>query len=241
MWDKTPVFLTDIGFPHYVLYPTGELINTLDGIVRYPQKGNEYVLWSKDRLIRERINSKHLLSFEFDSPRRRYDDLSWSNLGYLGYSKYEVTCWGEVYSLKTFKYLVGNLSFDGYYRVLMKRDDGVFRTECISRLVAKTFIPNPENKPEVDHINGDKSNNSIYNLRWVYGWENVHFAMQNFQRVSKLTDQQIYEICERLERGERVIDIMHAMNLPKHLILGIKSGCHARISNQFNIPKNKHF
>lgn len=47
--------------------------------------------------------------------------------------------------------------------------DGVahYFRESIHRLVAKTFIPNPDNLPVVDHINGDRSNNTVGNLRWV--------------------------------------------------------------------------
>lgn len=234
------VWLSDIGYPHYILYRSGLLLNTITGNYRNPQRGNEYVLYSLDG-NRKRFNSKHLLSFEFESPRRHYGDLGWCNLTRLGYSNYEITENGEIYSLKTFKYLIGNLSFDGYYRVLMKRDDGIFTTMLISRLVAKMFIPNPENKPEVDHIDGDKSNNTIYNLRWVHGWENVQYARENGQRISVLTDQQVHDICKMLERRYSVTEIMHALEVPKHLVLDIKSGCHFRISQHYDIPRNKHF
>jgi hypothetical protein len=58
-----------------------------------------------------------------------------------------------------------------YHRVDLTKDD-VCKSYNIHRLIALTFIPNPENKPCVDHIDRDKHNNAVSNLRWVTYAEN---------------------------------------------------------------------
>ena len=56
----------------------------------------------------------------------------------------------------------------GYLKVALGRTN----QRLIHRLIAETFIPNPELKPEIDHINRDKKDNSVSNLRWVTRSEN---------------------------------------------------------------------
>ena len=52
----------------------------------------------------------------------------------------------------------------------------------VHRAVAEAFIPNPEHKPQVDHIDGDKTNNNVSNLRWVSNRENFDYSVQNGMR-----------------------------------------------------------
>ncbi len=65
---------------------------------------------------------------------------------------------------------------DGYMFVLLRRN-GKQKRCAIHRLVAKAFITNQYNKPEVNHIDAVKSNNRVDNLEWVTGKENIQHAM----------------------------------------------------------------
>lgn len=60
-----------------------------------------------------------------------------------------------------------------YYKVCLR----INNKNCdwlVHRLVATLFIPNPDNLPQVDHIDGDKTNNAASNLRWVTAYDNYH-------------------------------------------------------------------
>lgn len=60
----------------------------------------------------------------------------------------------------------------GYKSVTLYKDNRK-KSFSVHRLVADAFIPNPENKPCIDHLDRDKTNNSVYNLRWCTMSENM--------------------------------------------------------------------
>ena len=69
-------------------------------------------------------------------------------------------------------------SRSGYYVVTLCLS-GKQKMKSVHRIVAETFIPNPENKPQVNHIDGDKSNNCIDNLEWATAAENNEHAWKH--------------------------------------------------------------
>lgn len=81
--------------------------------------------------------------------------------------------------------------------------NGTSKKIPVHRLVAQTFIPNPMNKPQVNHINGIKTDNRVKNLEWVTGKENVKHAVNNklmyglsgqYNGQAKLTNEQAKQI-----------------------------------------------
>lgn len=72
---------------------------------------------------------------------------------------------------------------NGNYRSIILSKGGKKTTRLLHRIVAEAFIPNPENKPEIDHIDGNPTNNRVDNLRWVFRKENNNFPLHR-ERIS---------------------------------------------------------
>lgn len=89
--------------------------------------------------------------------------------GYEGY--YMITEDGKVFSWYTSKYLSNRLNGRGYYKNVLSKN-GNEEGYYVHRLVAEAFIPNPDNKLFIDHIDGDRLNNHKSNLRWATHQEN---------------------------------------------------------------------
>lgn len=103
-----------------------------------------------------------------------------------GYDNYTISSWGKVYKVVSRinyslheAYTIDNFlkevkvetTSKGYLRVPLFKD-GKRKWHKVHRLVAQAFIPNPDNKPQVNHIDGNKQNNSVTNLEWVTDEEN---------------------------------------------------------------------
>lgn len=83
--------------------------------------------------------------------------------GLEGY--YKISNIGNVFSVRSGRNLTPRKTTTGYYTILLPMD-GKHKSVRIHRLVAETFIPNPDNLPQVNHKNENKTDNRVENLEW---------------------------------------------------------------------------
>lgn len=148
------------------------------------------------------------------------DDEIWRDVrGYEGF--YQVSNKGRVKSLDRYAKNHSTLQFRPE-RILKQNIEKVGRSKRCSvvlsknsktkvmkvhRLVAEAFIPNPENKPQIDHIDTNMSNNSVENLRWVTAKENMNNPLTR-KRHSEVKKGHLYwgpylSKEERMKNGEK--------------------------------------
>lgn len=112
--------------------------------------------------------------------------------GYDG--DYKVSNQGNVKSLKGGKEMIMRqyLSHNGYYQIRLSKNS-IPKGHRMHRLIASAFIPNPLGKAEVNHIDGDKGNNSLGNLEWATRSENIVHAVKIGLRKTK----KVAQICKK--------------------------------------------
>ena len=135
--------------------------------------------------------------------------------GYEGY--YQVSNYGQVRSLDRWRnsgtggymhkgrILKQEISNCGYYMVTLSVD-GRCKRYSVHRLVAQAFIPNLEYKEQVNHIDGEKSNNTVENLEWNTQSENTIHAFSNGLMVPNTKGRKVY--C--FETGKTYMSIAQA-------------------------------
>ena len=132
---------------------------------------------------------------------------------------YYVTEDGQIWSQKTNKYLSQHKDKDGYLKVRLVSKDDKRHTYSVHRLVLENFYPTAGmNNLQVNHIDGNKENNSLDNLEWMTCLENIHHAMDNNLRAkingaSKLTKEQVIDIYLRAKNGETNVSLGAEYNL----------------------------
>lgn len=106
-----------------------------------------------------------------------------------GFENYKVTCDGRVWSKLTNRWLIPSVTKDGYLRVkLCYGGNGTYKCKCVHRIVAETYIPNPDNLPQVNHKDENPKNNNVDNLEWCTSQYNNTYNDRHLKCAQKIKD-----------------------------------------------------
>lgn len=149
---------------------------------------------------------------------------------------YKISKIGDVVSIhrngtrlkdKVIKPVIGT---NGYMKVSL-RCNGIRYTRNIHRLLAQTFIENKDNLPCVNHIDGNKLNNSLSNLEWVSFSKNIQHAYDNGLTIaakgesrSSLKNEDVLKIVEMKKQGKTLSEISKEFNVSASSISDIVTG-----------------
>jgi hypothetical protein len=147
--------------------------------------------------------------------------------GYEG--RYEISNLGRAKSKQ--KILKPQTDAYGYYFIRIAKKGEKQKTKRIGRLVGLHFIPNPENKEQINHINGIKKDNRATNLEWVTRSENVLHAYntglnpigENHIR-SKLKEHQVKSILELRKSGITQCELSEKFRISRSAVRSILDG-----------------
>lgn len=145
-----------------------------------------------------------------------------------GFPMYRVSNFGNIRN-KHGRLLRPQLNHNKYPRIGLYIDKNTFRHLFVHRLVAEHFIPNPNNLPQVNHMDGIKTNNAVENLEWVTLSENMIHAYENglsdqgeTHYRSALTNDQAKQIYDLAWSGHRPKDIAQKFGILATSVCNIK-------------------
>lgn len=155
----------------------------------------------------------------------------WEDIpGYEGH--YQVSSAGKIFSYKTNRIISQNHFREGYKMTILSKD-GKSKQFSVHRLVAEVFVPNPENKPIVNHKDGVKDNNYWLNLEYVTSSENTYHALRTgLKRIlkgeeiynCKIKDHEVFEIFSLRKQGLTLKQIGDIFNVKISTIYNILKG-----------------
>ena len=147
----------------------------------------------------------------------------WKNI--TDFPNYQVSSFGNVRNIKTGRILKA-ANHGGYYTVGLSN-----KSPSVHRLVASSFLDNPENKPQVNHKDKNGLNNNLSNLEWCTNLEN---SIHRSAGVTQTTNQNLYVWRIDLITGEKLekynsIELASQWLFDNHFSNNLKS-CHSGIS-----------
>lgn len=157
-----------------------------------------------------------------------------------GHSLYMVSNDGRVWSKRANRFIKLHKSSCGYLHVGL-HEGGKQKNCYVHRLVAMAFIPNPNSLPQVNHIDEDKTNNSVNNLEWCSARKNVNYGTRNkrasewfahhpeFERHrAEMASETCRKPVKNLTTGETFKSVAEASRLTNTCRANIGAACNGR-------------
>lgn len=160
---------------------------------------------------------------------------------------YKVSNLGNVYSFKIEKKMKLHIPEKGYQTVNLFKNKK-YKSFKVHRLVAQAFIPNPENKPQVNHIDHNRLNNVASNLEWCTAKENTTASIlvgKNGQcgedhPNAKASEKDVIRVCELLQEGMRSCDAADEVGISRGIVNKIRTNqAWLHISKDYDLKPKK--
>lgn len=189
---KKYIPLQQLGYKNeYIITEQGFIIDTANNSLLQPNKNQQYKLITKQgKSVYRAIKPLYRQAFDREYAIDTIKDLQgeeWKQIDSQG--KYYISTYGRVksYQGRQARILKPYTNQGGYLRVDIKTE--YRRTYLVHQLVGLAFIPNdnPEEKDTIDHIDGNKTNNKVDNLRWLSRADNIR-AYQEQKKKECFTD-----------------------------------------------------
>lgn len=154
-------------------------VRTREDMINNLKAHGNYSKFKQNMIASRRAYSERMANYKISKSKDNASDLKveWKLIeGFDGI--YSVSNYGDVKNNRTGKLMKPRKNEKGYLHIGLTTN-GKQKNMRVHRLVAQAFIPNPENKPQVNHIDFDKENNCVNNLEWVTNKENTQYSICN--------------------------------------------------------------
>lgn len=241
MNELRSVSLAAEGLPHLRMDETGRVYNPTTGFV-YKQPRTSIQIFSNDPYIKgyvflyiPKVKAKYFGYPELDN----IPDSDKRSLDFINCPGYCVTRDGRIYSYKHCRFLNPVSDNKGYLRVAIYDSNFNCHKMRVHRLVALAFIPNSENKEQINHIDGNKKNNCVDNLEWVTNDENKQHAVSMRIHKHAYSDEKVREVCELLQSGMKENDVVALTGVTKCIVSYIRRGGYNYVSKDYDFGTSR--
>ena len=136
------------------------------------------------------------------------------------YANYIIYSDGRIWSKNRRKFLTYKITRDGYARTQLFSGNQKYKNFNFHRIITEVFIPNPENKPFVNHKDGNRINNCVDNLEWCTQQENIIHAWSSgfcTRQINGKLSKPVYQFDKRMnfiKRWPSTMEVERQLGIP---------------------------